>query len=149
MQAHRVEAVQTVPELLQHLRSGYLVMDASARAAKALAQGQEPAHVFLHKHPGAYVVPAVVGYQLITELSLARRGIRQAPDIDLEGHAFAESITGLIEFQHVNRYKFSATQPDAETQADVEPAFPRTSIFWHHSWTPDGTSFLIQQAPKT
>lgn len=148
MQLRRVETAQSVPELLQRMRSGYLVMDAAARAAQALAQGQEPAHVFLHKHPGAYVVPAVVGYQLITELSLDRKGIRRAPDIELEGHAFAESITGLVEFQHINRYKFAVQSADAEETANPEPSFPPTSIFWHHGWTPDGTSFLIQQAPQ-
>ena len=151
----RIETASSEPELLSHIRSGYLVMDASARAAQVLATGQEPAHVFLHKHGNGYVVPAVVGYQLITELSLQRRGIRQSPEINLEGHAFAESITGLIEFQHVNRYKFAApADPDDITDDEVqvgalpEPQWPKTSIFWHHRWTPDDRSFLIQQAQQ-
>lgn len=151
----RIETALSESELLSHIRSGYLVMDACDRAEHALAAGQEPAHVFLHKHRGGYVVPAVVGYHLITDLSLERKGIRQSPDIPLEGHAFAESITGLIEFQHVNRYKFSepTVADDSAEEVDISSDVtdyqrPPTSLFWHHHWTPDQRSFLIQQAPQ-
>lgn len=143
----RIVTAETVPELLQGISSGYLVMDASARAAQALADGQEPAHVFLHKHTDGYVVPAVVGYHLLTALSSQRKGMRRTPGIEIDGHAFAESVTGLIEFRHVNRFKYPLP-PDIDVPPDlpVDTAPPHeTSIFWQHGWSQDGTSFLIQQ----
>ena len=142
----RVASMETMPELLGQISSGYLVMDASARAADALAAGQEPAHVFLHKHSGGYVVPAVMGYHLLTALSNQRKGIRRAPDMDVEGHAFAESIIGLIEFFHINRFKFPQPFTEPDTADDGEIFLPPiASIFWQHGWSQDGTSFLIQQ----
>lgn len=92
--------------LLMRMRSGYLVMDAKARAAQKLDEGEEPTDVFLHRHAGAYIVPAAVGYRLLTPLSTQRKGIRRSPGIDVEGHAFAETILGLIELRHVNRLKY-------------------------------------------
>ncbi|WP_310638392.1 hypothetical protein [Delftia acidovorans] len=100
----QVQAFDTQRQLLQGVRPGYLVMDAAWRAAIAL-ESNRPAHVFLHRHEGAYIVPAVVGYHMLTELSNQRQGIRRMGDMELEGHAFAESITGLIEFRHINRFK--------------------------------------------
>ena len=108
----QVQTFDTQSELLHAIRPGYLVMDAAWRAAIALESG-EPAHVFLHRHEGAYTVPAVVGYRMLTELSNQRHGIRRMGDMELEGHAFAETITGLIEFRHVNRFKqWSAALPE-------------------------------------
>lgn len=194
----RIIALETLPALLEHVSSGYLVMDAAERAERALAAGLEPAHVFLHRHAGGYVVPAVVGYHLLTPLSAKRKGIRLSPDSDIrvEGHAFAESITGLIQFRHINHLKYGSTSPASEAQLPAAPStddsssapaqqrctstsftsgiseafdissdaesedrhsplaydtdtpLRETSIFWHHGWSDDDTSFLIRQQPK-
>lgn len=129
----RILMADTEPEVLQHIRSGYLVMDASARAARALEQGQEPAHVFLHKHPNGYVVPAVVGYHLLTAISGQRKGIRNTAGIDVEGHAFAESILGLIEFRHVNRLKYPALLPDSDVDEEGQTEDTSGPLNWEDS----------------
>lgn len=143
---------RTQQELASRFRSGFLVMDARARAESSLQDGIEPAHVFLHKHDDGYVVPAVVGYHLISDLSPDRHGIRRSPDIEVEGHAFAEAVVGLVEFIHVNRYRFTPeTEADVTDVADGDSApspWPETSMFWRHGWTADDKTFLIQQPPK-
>jgi hypothetical protein len=126
----RILIAHTEPDVLRQISSGYLVMDASARAAQALSQGQEPAHVFLHKHPNSYVVPAVVGYQLLTAISDQRKGIRQTPGIEIEGHAFAESILGLIEFRHVNRFKYPALPPESDAEEDGQTEDHAEPLNW-------------------
>ncbi len=169
----RIVAAGTRQEVLAALSSGYFVMDAAWRAQRALDAGYEPAHVFYHRHPTGYVVPAVVGYHQITPVSDQRLGMRRSPGIEVDGHAFAESVIGLIEFQHVNRFKFKPpvapepSEPPApeveDDTTDEEPAADAPTalawalnyddtppldrpIFWHHSWHADDTCFLIHQS---
>ncbi|THU03994.1 hypothetical protein E9531_04510 [Lampropedia puyangensis] len=121
----KVTLADTYTELLGAIGSGYVVADAAWRAQEALDRGEEPAHVFLHRHSSGYVMPATVGYHLITAVA-ERRGMRKPPHVAVQGHAFAESVMGLIELVHINRLKFadaSVEQADADDLEDAQEDF--------------------------
>ena len=87
----------------------------------------------------AWLSATTLGYALLEQPTAERAGIRHADDQDETQHAYAEPLTGLIQYRSLNQI---LNEINLETSAYSDDYLEQ--LQWSHKWVQDDV-FLLQQ----
>lgn len=91
----------------------------------------------------AWLSATTLGYALLEHPTIDRAGIRHAEDQEETSHAYAEPLTGLIQYHSLNQIL-----NDIRLEDSIYPEDYLEQIKWSHQWIQDDV-FLLQQALTT
>ena len=148
-------------EALAQIQSGYLIQDRhdllqcyqekyQVNRLQAFTQllahkpiGKDSNQIILEHLPEeklAWLSATTLGYALLEQPNTERSGVRHADQQDTTAHAYAEPLTGLIQYQSLNEVliDYSAETPEKWTNL--------AELQWSHAWHKDHPDvFLLQQ----
>lgn len=87
----------------------------------------------------AWLSATTLGYGLLEQPTAERSGIRNADEQDETQHAYAEPLTGLIQYQSLNQIL-----NEISLENSIYPENYVEQLKWSHGW-PQGDVFLLQQ----
>lgn len=124
-QAYRVNRLQAFTQLLAH---------------RPQAKNSDiPILEHLPNETLAWLSATTLGYALLEQPTANRAGIRNADDQDETQHAYAEPLTGLIQYHSLNQILHEI---NLETSAYPDDYLKQ--LQWSHGWVQDDV-FLLQQ----
>jgi len=91
----------------------------------------------------AWLSAATLGYALLEQPTAERSGIRHADAQKQTEHAYAEPLTGLIQYQSLNQ-----VLNETGLQDSIYPENYLDQLLWSHGWIQDDV-FLLQQSHNT
>jgi len=156
----QLKIFEDAEQALKHIGSGFLIQDRHdlleqyQKAYKVnrltaftqlLAQrprpkgDPEPVLALLPQENLAWLSATTLGYALLEPSHLERSGVRHADTQDQTAHAYAEPLTGLIQYQSLNHLLHECSLDQSDYPADY-----LDQLIWSHSWKQDDV-FLLQQ----
>lgn len=160
----QVKKFTDAQEALQQIRSGFLIRDRhdllqSYQQAYQVSRLQAFAQLLAHRPQAknsdtpvlehlpdetlAWLSAATLGYALLEQPTAERSGIRHADAQEQTMHAYAEPLTGLIQYQSLNQIL-----NETGLQDSIYPEDYLDQLQWSHGWIQDDI-FLLQQAQHT
>lgn len=124
-QAYRVNRLQAFTQLLAHRPQA--------------KNSDTPVLEHLPNETLAWLSATTLGYALLEQPTTNRAGIRNADDQDETQHAYAEPLTGLIQYHSLNQILHEI---NLETSAYPDDYLKQ--LQWSHGWVQDDV-FLLQQ----
>lgn len=157
----KIQSFDHTDEALQQVGSGFLLLDRQdllhnyqqAYGVNRLqAFSQLLAHRSVRKDSNQIVLEhlpeetlgwlsaTTLGYALLEQPNTERTGVRHANPQALTAHAFAEPLTGLIQYQSLNDVLNDYALAEPEKWSDLE------ALQWSHGWhATHNDVFLLQQ----
>ncbi|WP_374570679.1 type I-F CRISPR-associated protein Csy2 [Acinetobacter sp.] len=160
----QVKNSNNAQEALQQIRSGFLIRDRhdllqSYQQAYQVSRLQAFAQLLAHQPQAknsdtpvlehlpdetlAWLSAATLGYALLEQPTAERSGIRHADAQEQTEHAYAEPLTGLIQYQSLNQ-----VLNETGLQDSIYPENYLDQLQWSHGWIQDDV-FLLQQSHNT
>ena len=160
----QVKNFNDAQEALQQIRSGFLIRDRhdllqSYQQAYQVSRLQAFTQLLAHRPQAknsdtpvlehlpdetlAWLSAATLGYALLEQPTAERSGIRHADAQEQTEHAYAEPLTGLIQYQSLNQIL-----NETGLQDSIYPENYLDQLQWSHGWIQDDV-FLLQQAQHT
>lgn len=157
----KIEVVKNLKKALAHINSGFLIRDRHdllERYQKAYQVNRLQAFTQLlaykaqDKHsdvPRLALLPeerlewlsaTTLGYALLEQPTTERSGIRHADAQDETPHAYAEPLTGLIDYLSLNHVLAEIRKEDSKYPDDY-----LKELQWSHGWLQDDV-FVLQQS---
>ena len=90
----------------------------------------------------AWLSATTLGYALLEQPTTNRAGIRNADDQDETQHAYAEPLTGLIQYHSLNQILHEINLENSTYSDDY-----LEQLQWSHGWTQNDV-FLLQQSQQ-
>lgn len=156
----QIDSLKDVSEALKKISSGFLIRDRhdllekyqkayQVNRLQAFTQllahraQQKNSHAIVLEHLPeetlAWLSATTLGYALLEQPTTERSGIRHADAQDQTEHAYAEPLTGLIQYQSLNQILHEI---DLENSAYPEDYLDQ--LQWSHHWVQNDV-FLLQQ----
>ena len=127
-QAYRVNRLQAFTQLLAH---------------RPQAKNSDiPILEHLPNETLAWLSATTLGYALLEQPTANRAGIRNADDQDETQHAYAEPLTGLIQYHSLNQILHEINLENSAYPDDY-----LEQLQWSHGWTQNDV-FLLQQSQQ-
>ena len=160
----QVKKFTDAQEALQQIRSGFLIRDRhdllqSYQQAYQVSRLQAFTQLLAHRPQAknsdtpvlehlpdetlAWLSAATLGYALLEQPTAERSGIRHADAQEQTEHAYAEPLTGLIQYQSLNQIL-----NETGLQDSIYPENYLDQLQWSHGWIQDDV-FLLQQSHNT
>lgn len=155
----QVQSFDDAEDALKHIGSGFLIQDRhdllesyqkAYQVNRLQAFTQLLAHRAQAKHSDtpvldrlpketlAWLSATTLGYALLEQPTVERSGIRHADDQVETEHAYAEPLTGLIQYQSLNH-----VLQETALENSAYPDDYLEQLQWHSSWIQDDV-FLLQ-----
>lgn len=160
----QIQDAKNVDDALAHISSGFLIRDrhdllsayqreyqvnrlqAFTQLLAHRPQAKNSETPILERLPNedlAWISATTLGYALLEQPTTDRAGIRHADDQEKTAHAYAEPLTGLIQYHSLNQIL-----NEINNENSIYPEDYLEQIKWSHQWIQDDV-FLLQQTLTT
>ncbi len=103
-----------------------------------LALKSDPLRTFFNDQSLSWISATTLGYALLETATNQRTGIRQAQDQQSTTHAYAEPLTGIVQYFSLGEILRKSTEAEDDTWHDLQ------QLVWTYQWSEDDI-FLLQQ----
>ncbi|MCY6413810.1 type I-F CRISPR-associated protein Csy2 [Acinetobacter sp. VNH17] len=103
-----------------------------------LALKSDPLRAFFNDQSLSWISATTLGYALLETATDQRTGIRQAQDQQSTTHAYAEPLTGIVQYFSLGEILRKSTEAESDTWHDLQ------QLLWTYQW-PQDDIFLLQQ----
>ncbi|MEG2463044.1 MAG: type I-F CRISPR-associated protein Csy2 [Acinetobacter sp.] len=103
-----------------------------------LALKSDPLRTFFNDQSLSWISATTLGYALLETATDQRAGIRQAQDQHSTAHAYAEPLTGIVQYFSLGEILRKSTEAESDTWHDLQ------QLLWTYQW-PQDDIFLLQQ----
>lgn len=103
-----------------------------------LALKSDPLRTFFNDQSLSWISATNLGYALLETATDQRTGIRQAQDQHSTAHAYAEPLTGIVQYFSLGKILRKSAEADDPSWHELE------QLLWTYQW-PQDDIFLLQQ----